>query len=242
VSEQSARPGGRTAPRRQTTSPRPEEAGRGRESARLLLVALGNPLAGDDGAGVEIARRLIERGESGCQVRILLSPGVELLETFGFADVILLVDAVSSGSPPGTLHLVPLVPFELDEAVHRTNVTHSVGSPRGRGDESQKVGTEPGLPEVEPRALSSLSTHGFGLQATVELARALGRRVPRLMLLGVEAGAVGPGAARSPAVERAISSVLELLPRLLSLLPDPASLVWRAARHFPPETDSFPGS
>jgi hydrogenase maturation protease len=242
VSEQSSGRSTGTASPHATTSPQPEDTGKGRESARLLLVALGNPLAGDDGAGVEIARRLIERGEVGCQVRILLSPGVELLDAFASADVILLVDAVSSGSPPGTLHLVPLVPFQLGEAVHRTNVTTRVGSARRYADQSQEVGTARGLPEVEPHSLSSLSTHGFGLQETLELARALGRCVPRLMLLGVEAEAVAPGAARSPAVERAISSVLEQLPRLLSLLSDPAASLWRSARHFPPESDSFPGT
>jgi len=35
--------------------------------SRLLVVGCGNPAAGDDGAGVEIVRRLSELGDCGCR-------------------------------------------------------------------------------------------------------------------------------------------------------------------------------
>lgn len=182
----------------------PEEASQGRESKRLLVVGCGNPLAGDDGAGFEIARRLQERGDAGCRVRALRSAGVDVLESFSSADVILFVDAVSSGLPPGTLHLVPL-----------------------------------GSPELAADAPRSLSSHGWGIHETLELARALGRDLPQLMLLGVEAGAVAPGDPCSPAVERAVGLALERFPCLQSQLLDAQSPLWQTGRQFLPGADIF---
>lgn len=178
----------------------------GRELPRLLVVGCGNPLAGDDSAGVEIVRRLENRSDPALQdqFRTVPSAGVALLETFSAADVVLFIDAVSSGAPPGTLHLVPLLPGE-----------------------------------IEPRALGSLSSHGWGLPETLELARSLGRRVPNLMLLGVEVGEVSPGASRSHAVEQTITLVVEQFPRLQSLLVDSASLAWRLPHRFLPGSNCF---
>lgn len=174
---------------------------------RLRVVGCGNLLAGDDGAGVEVVERLSEaRQLTGCQLCSLASDGVDLLEMFPAADVILFVDAVTSGAPAGTLHLVPLLSGE-----------------------------------VVPRAISSLSSHGWGIVETLKLARALGRPIPRVMLLGVEIGEVTPGAPRSPAVKRGLALIVQRFSRLQSLLVDADSLLWRSARHFLPDDVSFPG-
>jgi hydrogenase maturation protease len=178
----------------------------GRELLRLLVVGCGNPLAGDDSAGVEIVRRLEDRSDPALrdQFRTVPSAGVALLETFSAADVVLFIDAVSSGAPPGTLHLIPLLPGE-----------------------------------IEPRALGSLSSHGWGLPETLELARSLGRRVPNLMLLGLEVGEVSLGASRSQAVEQAITLVVERFAHLRSLLVDSASPAWRLPHRFLPGSNCF---
>jgi hydrogenase maturation protease len=184
-----------------STTPRSEK------SPRLLVVGCGNFLMGDDGAGVEVVQRLIEvRQSTDCQLCLMLSGGVDLLEMLPSADLILFVDAVTSGAPVGTLHLVPLL-----------------------------------AAEVVLRSLGSVSTHGWGLLETLELARALGRPLPRAMLLGVEIGEVTPGAQRSPAVARGLALVVQRFSRLRSLLVDPESVLWRSARHFPPDDATFPG-
>ena len=110
---------------------------------RLLIVGCGNPAAGDDGAGIEIVRRLSDLGSCGCELRTETGPGVGLLDLLPLADVILFVDAVTSGGVPGTLYLTSLPSAEL-----------------------------------EPRALGSLSGHGWGLVETLKLANALGRTLP----------------------------------------------------------------
>lgn len=176
-------------------------------AVRLLVIGCGNPLAGDDSAGVEILRRLRARTDGGaCQLRDLPQANVELLELFDEADVILFLDAVVSGAPAGTLHLVPL--------------------------------PSPGL---VPRALGPLSSHGWGLAETLELARALGRRAPRLVLLGVEIARVSLAARRSPPVEEAIAVVVEKFPRLRSWLLEGGAEGRRHPRRFLQGDTSFPG-
>jgi hydrogenase maturation protease len=172
--------------------------------SRLLIVGCGNPAAGDDSAGLEIVRRLGELGDCGCDLRTESTPSVELLDVFPLADVILFVDAVTSGGVPGTLYLTAL---------------------------SSK--------ELESRALGSLSSHGWGLAEALKLVHALGRTIPRLFLLGIEAGKVAQGAPRSPAVEQAIALVVERIPDLNSLLLTSAVI---GTRSFSPVDRSFPGN
>ena len=170
---------------------------------RMLIVGCGNPEAGDDSVGLEIVRRLGEHGDCGCDLRAETAPGIELLELFPLADVILFVDAVVSGGAPGTLYLTSLPSKEL-----------------------------------EPQALGSLSSHGWGVGEVVKLADALGRPMPRLYLLGIEAGTVAEGAPRSEAVEEAIALVVERVSALKLLLLNSEVL---STRSFPPNDNSFPG-
>jgi hydrogenase maturation protease len=172
--------------------------------SRLLIVGCGNPAAGDDGAGLEIVRRLSELGGCGCDLRAETAPGIELLDVLSLANVVLFVDAVTSGGVPGTLYLTSLPSNEL-----------------------------------KPRALGSLSSHGWGVLETLELASALGRTIPRLFLLGIEAGTVAQGAPRSPAVEQAITLVVERISDLRFLLLTSEVI---ATRSFYPGERSFPGN
>jgi hydrogenase maturation protease len=80
----------------------------------MLIVGCGNADAGDDSAGPEIIRRLSELGDCGCDLRAETESGVGLLDLFPLADVILFVDAVSSGGAPGTLYLTALPSKELE--------------------------------------------------------------------------------------------------------------------------------
>ena len=95
--------------------------------ARVLVAGIGNIFFGDDGFGVEVARRLA--GEA-------LPPEVEVVDA-GIAglhlafrlldgyDLVIAVDAVSRGEAPGTLYVVEPT---LDDAVGRTDA-HSVDLP-----------------------------------------------------------------------------------------------------------------
>ena len=80
----------------------------GRAGALWRVVGCGNAQAGDDSAGLEIVRRLRERGECQCELFERPQAGLELMDALRDAEKVLFIDAVSSGAPPGTLHLVPL--------------------------------------------------------------------------------------------------------------------------------------
>jgi hydrogenase maturation protease len=92
--------------------------------------------------------------------------------------------------------------------------------------------------EVEPRALGALSSHGWGLSEAVNLAGALGHTVPRLFLLGIEAGTLAQGSPRSLAVEQAVKLVVETISDLRFLLLHSGAI---ATRSFDPRDQSFPG-
>ena len=83
--------------------------------SRILIAGIGNIFLGDDAFGVEVVRRLARRClPDGVEVRDFGIRGLDLTYTLldGW-DVVILVDAVPRGEPPGTLFVI--VP-ETDEA------------------------------------------------------------------------------------------------------------------------------
>lgn len=75
-----------------------------RDPRAALVIGLGNVLRHDDGAGVEIARRLRERAESaGIDVHEVQGEVTELLDAWHGRETVVLVDAMRSGAPPGTI-------------------------------------------------------------------------------------------------------------------------------------------
>jgi hydrogenase maturation protease len=93
----------------------------------LSLIGIGNRFRSDDAAGLEVVRRL----------RLAHPPGVELIEQEGepaslieswsSVDEALVVDAVSSGSAPGTLHRFDVTDAPLPAQVFPS--THAMGLP-----------------------------------------------------------------------------------------------------------------
>lgn len=108
-------------------------------------------------------------------------------------------------------------------------------------------GVEPGtihlipLPsvEIEPRNLTALSSHGFGLVEAMRLRRALQRSVPPCMLLGIEIENAKPGESRSQRVESAMRAVVLGFPSLMRELSAPGSSLWRATHRYSPEEFGF---
>lgn len=167
------------------------------------VVGCGNDAAADDAAGIELVERLRASADlSGpelCDFSVVPSAGPEMLDLLDAGGTILFVDAVSSGSPPGTLHLIPLPSSS-----------------------------------IEAKPVSSLSSHGWGLLETIELARRLRPSLPSLFLLGIELSSVDLFDPQSLAVEQAMERVVEGFPHLVRLLKNPGSPLWRGPeRIFP---------
>ena len=70
-----------------------------------------------------------------------------------------------------------------------------------------------------PEEFDAISTHGFGVGAAVELARALGSLPRSLIVYGVEAGEFEPGAPLSTEVEKAAREVVLRIMNDLSRMP-----------------------
>jgi hydrogenase maturation protease len=76
---------------------------------QILIACLGNIFLGDDAFGVEVARRLAERPlPAGVRLVDFGIRGIDL--TFALLDdandLVILVDAVPRGEPPGTLYVI----------------------------------------------------------------------------------------------------------------------------------------
>lgn len=71
---------------------------------RVVVLGLGNEFRGDDGLGRRVVQRLKEEAWPGVSLRTASGEGTALMDAWQDADAVILVDAVHSGAPPGTLH------------------------------------------------------------------------------------------------------------------------------------------
>ncbi len=157
---------------------------------RVLVVGIGNAWAGDDGIGPEIVRRLqanyattavVQRGEAvHLAFRIMPHPDVTLIETLADCDVLVIVDAVKSGAPPGTIHCQAWQP----------NVLSS-------------------------RQVERSSSHGWGVREILGLAHTLECLPTKVILWGIEAAAVEPGAGLSPELVAALPDIVNRFDQIL---------------------------
>ena len=90
----------------------------------IRVLGVGSP-AGDDGVGLEVARRLAARPPDGVEVRAVDRRGAELLELLDGADSVIVIDAARSGAPLGTVHELPLAALPRDPSAPLSS--HGVG-------------------------------------------------------------------------------------------------------------------
>jgi hydrogenase maturation protease len=93
---------------------------------RLVIIGIGNPYRSDDAVGLLVARALREKVPP--DVAVLEQDGepVSLIDAWEGAEAVILVDAVSSGALPGTLHVIDSRAVPLDRDLFRHS-THSFG-------------------------------------------------------------------------------------------------------------------
>lgn len=72
-------------------------------TANMLVIGVGNEYRGDDGVGILIARRLQAQMPENVDVLIQSGEGAALMEAWKGAENVIIVDAVHSGAPPGTV-------------------------------------------------------------------------------------------------------------------------------------------
>ncbi len=90
----------------------------------IRIIGIGSPF-GDDAAGLEIARVLAAAAPPNCEVIAVDRPGTALVDLLEDADAAILIDAVQSGAPPGTIHEFAFA--ELDCSAAHFVSSHDLG-------------------------------------------------------------------------------------------------------------------
>jgi len=210
-------------------------------STRVLVAGIGNVFLGDDGFGVEVARRLAEielpewvavgdYGISGMHLAYDLADGVETA---------ILVDAMPRGGEPGTIYVVDGL-AEASETVEASGAVGLDGAGGADGisevSETAEVGAsgvvESGATEVRGASVSGAAEasgtaeaggadgaffDGHGMQPDVVLGMlgTLGAEVGQVLIVGCEPASVDYGmelsAPVAAAVDNAVRVVLELI-------------------------------
>jgi len=97
---------------------------------KIVLVGVGQSLRSDDGAGIAAvqswqSRYLLSLEHQNLRVEIEQLPGLALLDLINDAEAAIIVDAVHSGSPAGTIHQVTL--NQLSGFTSGSNTAHGWG-------------------------------------------------------------------------------------------------------------------
>ena len=131
---------------------------------------------GDDAAGLVAGERLRARAPDGVDVRLLEGEPVSLVEAWDGADEVFVVDAVRSGSPPGTVHRLDASGGPLPATLSAAS-THTLG-----------VGEAIELARALGRLPARLVLYGIeaesiaaGAELTPAVARAVDEAVERLL-------------------------------------------------------------
>ena len=91
-----------------------------------VVIGIGNPLRGDDAAGVAVVERLRGRVPADVDVVACSEEPSRLIEAWEGADSVVLVDTVSSDAPPGRIHRFDADEEALPARAFRSS-THAIG-------------------------------------------------------------------------------------------------------------------
>ncbi|MHC4341110.1 MAG: hydrogenase maturation protease [Planctomycetota bacterium] len=104
---------------------------------KTLVIGLGNPVLTDDGVGLHVAAELRPRlqGRDGVEVEDCCRGGLALMEQLIGYDRAIIVDAIRTGSDPGTLHfLTPdSIPTQHSASGHDANLPTALALGREAG-------------------------------------------------------------------------------------------------------------
>ena len=104
---------------------------------KTLVLGLGNPIISDDSIGLRVAQRLAERlaGRADVEVAEDHWGGLQLMEQLVGFDRAVIVDAIITGAPPGTIHeLTPGdIPTQRSASAHDVNLPTALAFGRQAG-------------------------------------------------------------------------------------------------------------
>ena len=110
----------------------------------VLVIGIGNAYRSDDGAGILVARAIGELDLPGVAVVEEGGEGAALMEAWKGARSVFVVDAVSSKSPPGTVHRLDAVSARIPSkffhySTHAFSIAEAVELARALGQLPQRM-------------------------------------------------------------------------------------------------------
>ena len=143
-----------------------------------VVLGLGNLLLRDEGVGVHVLRELETHYSFGDEVKLVDggTGGLKLLSYIAEADHLIIIDAIQSGQPPGSLHRLTL--DDIAEGTLPLTSLHEVGLSEVL-QIACKLGHQPSavILGVEPQDITSWGT---------ELTPAIAEKVPALINMVLE--------------------------------------------------------
>lgn len=108
------------------------------------MIGVGNPYRGDDAAGLVAAERLRSRVRDGVSVLPCEQEPTRIIDAWGDAQAAVIVDAVRSGSEPGTLHRVdasrePVLAHVFRSSTHAFGVGETIELARALGRLPERI-------------------------------------------------------------------------------------------------------
>jgi hydrogenase maturation protease len=150
----------------------------------VVIAGLGSEHRHDDGVGPIVSEQAARVSGARC-VGPVVDP-LDLLGRWDDADLAVVVDAIHSGSEPGTIRVMPLVP------------------PDGRAG-ARPAASRRHDPSAQPTGRErATSSHGVDVVGVHRLATAVGRAPARVVVVGIEGEDFSPGIGLSPRVEAAV--------------------------------------
>ncbi|HTW08831.1 MAG TPA: hydrogenase maturation protease [Acidimicrobiales bacterium] len=171
-------------------------------AARLVVAGIGNEMRGDDGAGPAAVERALLQGVASAEGRAVAVVGplvgpLDLLDQWEGAEIAVVVDAMRSGSPVGTVTLT-----YLDAA-----------DPEGRAANGDA--TSPPTHRASEGGLSRPGTHGLSFGDVYRIALQTGSAPTRVALICIEGRDFSLGAGMSAEVDAAASRVADIIVGLI---------------------------
>lgn len=98
-----------------------------KKDKKIYIIGCGNVLAGDDGIGIAVIRKLLDRQTLPGGVEVIEAglPGLSLVEMMLGADKVVLVDSFLGGVAPGTVKR--FTEKELPPVGYNTGQSHGIG-------------------------------------------------------------------------------------------------------------------
>ena len=93
---------------------------------KILVIGIGSEYRSDDRIGIEIARSLKSKNLQNVEIAVESGDGAALMERWKKTETVIIIDAVSSGAKPGTVHRIDANEQQIPSAFFHSS-THAFG-------------------------------------------------------------------------------------------------------------------